>query len=69
MKSRPTCIIDGAPCVWTGTGWTPRHEIEERLQHAAASAIDAERCGLITAAVTHFDDAEHLRSILREAAQ
>lgn len=69
MKSRPTCIIDGALCVWTGSGWTPRHEIEERLQYATSSAVDAERCGQVLAAVTHFDDAQHLRAILREAGQ
>lgn len=64
---RPRCTIDGRESVWTGGQWVALDDLRARLDARQSAAIRAERAGHRTEAALCRADADHVRTILKEA--
>lgn len=64
---RPRCIIDGEDCIWIAGHWTALADLRARLEARDAAAIRATRAGRRTEAALAQADADHIRTILKEA--
>lgn len=65
------CIIDGEPCLWTGTGWHALADLRDRLDRLRDQIADIRRrdLGAQIGAQTTLQkiDIDHIRHLLNEA--